>query len=57
MPSPFPGMDPWLEDSGVFPDLHSSLIFLLREALNATMPDGYVATASHLVWVDPELRR
>jgi hypothetical protein len=50
-------MDPWLEASGVFPDLHNSLIFLIREALNAAMPDAYVATSSHLVWVDPELRR
>ncbi len=57
MPSPFPGMDPWLEASGVFPDLHSTLITYMREALNAVMPDGYVATSSHLVWVDPELRR
>ncbi len=57
MPSPFPGMDPWLEDSGVFPDLHSTLITYLREALNAAMPPGYVATSSHLVWVDAELRR
>ena len=57
MPSPFPGMDPWLEGSGVFPDLHSSLIFLIRESLNASMPEQYVATSSHLVWVDPEPRR
>ena len=57
MPSPFPGMDPWLEAPGVFPDLHSALVIYMREALNAAMPDGYVATSSHLVWVDPELRR
>jgi len=50
-------MDPWLEDSGMYPDLHTSLIFLIREALNLVMPDGYVATSSHLVWVDPALRR
>jgi hypothetical protein len=57
MPSPFPGMDPWLEAAGVFPDLRSTLITYMRESLNAAMPDGYVATSSHLVWVDPELRR
>ncbi len=28
MPSPFPGMDPWLEDEEVFPDLHESLSVL-----------------------------
>lgn len=57
MPSPFPGMDPWLEDEEVFPDLHESLIFLLKEALNASLPAGYVATTKNRVWVDAELRR
>src|SRR5204863_3767117 len=57
MPSPFPGMDPWLEDEEVFPDLHDSLIFLLKEAVNAVLPPGYVATSKNKVWVDDELRR
>ena len=54
MPSPFPGMDPWLEDRGVFPDLHESLIFLLKQAINASLPPGYVATSKNRVWVDEE---
>ncbi len=57
MPSPFPGMDPWLEGEEVFPDLHESLIFLLKEAVNAALPPGYVATTKNKVWVDDELRR
>jgi hypothetical protein len=57
MPSPFPGMDPWLEDAEVFRDVHSSLIFLLRKAVNAVLPRGYVARGTQLVWVDPELKR
>jgi Protein of unknown function (DUF4058) len=57
MPSPFPGMDPWLEDEDVFPDLHDSLIFLLKESINAALPAGYVATSKNRVWVDDELRR
>lgn len=57
MPSPFPGMDPWLEGDQVFPDLHESLIFLLKEAVNAVLPPGYVATSKNRVWVDDELRR
>ncbi|MBN9517635.1 DUF4058 family protein, partial [bacterium] len=56
MPSPFPGMDPWLEGT-VFGDLHDSLITYIREALNAVLPDGYVASTSQLVWVDDALRR
>ncbi|AMV27826.1 hypothetical protein VT84_25715 [Gemmata sp. SH-PL17] len=57
MPSPFPGMDPWLEGEEVFPDLHDSLIFLLKEAINTALPPGYVATSRNRVWVDDELRR
>jgi hypothetical protein len=57
MPSPFPGMDPWLEDEEFFRDLHHSLIYLLREALNAVLPRGYVAKTAELVWIDDELRR
>ena len=33
MPSPFPGMDPYLESPDWFPDLHGSLITHMKEAL------------------------
>ena len=57
MPSPFPGMDPWLEHPEVFPDLHTSLIIFLKEVINEQLPNEYYATSTKLVWVDPELRR
>ncbi len=57
MPSPFPGMDPWLEGEQTFPDLHDGLTYLLKEAINAVLPQGYVATTKNRVWVDDELRR
>lgn len=57
MPSPFPGMDPWLEAPDLFPGLHDALIQRIKEALNEAMPPGYVATLKHIVWVDPDLRR
>ncbi len=57
MPSPFPGMDPWLEDPAVFPDLHDSLIFLLKKALNARLPAGYAAMINTIVWTEDEQRR
>jgi len=57
MPSPFPGMDPWLEDPDIFPDLHDSLIFLMKEALNAVLPPGYVAISNRLVWTEEDQRR
>ena len=56
MPSPFPGMDPWLEDPNVFPDLHDSLIVYLKEAINATLPPGYFAAITTIVWVDDQQR-
>ncbi len=57
MPSPFPGMDPWLEDPAIFPDLHDALIIYLRDALNAALPEPYVASAATRVWIDDgELR-
>ena len=31
MPSPFPGMDPWLEAPRIWPDVHNSLIAALRD--------------------------
>ncbi len=52
MPSPFPGMDPWLEAPDLFPDLHATIIALLRESLNARMPAGYVALGNYLVWTE-----
>jgi hypothetical protein len=57
MPSPFPGMDPWLEAPDLFPALHERMTVAITDALNAAMPPGYVATLKHSVWVDPELRR
>ena len=57
MPSPFPGMDPWLENPNDWGDVHSTLIVLIREAVNAKLPDGYYAKAEHIVWVDPESTR
>ena len=54
MPSPFPGMDPYLEDREIFPNLHHSLIFLMMEVLNHALPRGYVAGSATRVWVDRE---
>lgn len=57
MPSPFPGMDPWLEGEETFPNLHERLIISMQDALNEALPPGYVATSKNRVWVDDELRR
>jgi hypothetical protein len=33
MPSPFPGMDPFLEQPGLWPDVHNSLVAAIRDSL------------------------
>lgn len=43
MPSPFPGMDPWLEAADIWPDFHDSFASEIRGALNATLPAPYYA--------------
>jgi len=43
MPSPFPGMDPFLEIAGDWRDFHSAFISYARQALNEHLPEDYVA--------------
>lgn len=57
MPSPFPGMDPWLERPMVFPTLHNNLITYLQAALKRLLPRGYIAAGANRVYVDPQLKR
>jgi hypothetical protein len=52
MPSPFLGMDPWLESRAIFPDLHNSFIAYLREALNAVLPPPYFAAIASRVVIE-----
>lgn len=43
MPSPFPGMDLYLEDPQLWPDFHDGLTAAIRDRLNATLPVGFFA--------------
>ncbi len=43
MPSPFPGMDPYLEAPHIWPDLHDALAAEIRGELNRTLPSPYYA--------------
>lgn len=52
MPSPFPGMDPWLEQPGVFPGFHNRYITYLSEALNAVLPPPYFADIANRVMIE-----
>lgn len=43
MPSPFPGMDPYLEERSLWPDVHSTLISYIRESLQPQVRPKYIA--------------
>lgn len=49
MPSPFPGMNPYLEQKSVWWDFHNSFLTALRDDLAAAVdPDYYVALGEHI---------
>jgi hypothetical protein len=49
VPSPFPGMNPYLEQEDVWQDFHQSFIPLIREALSEQVRPGYfVMIEEHL---------
>ena len=43
MPSPFPGMDPYIEQSKIWPDFHNSLADEIRARLNRRIRPAYFA--------------
>lgn len=49
MPSPFPGMDPYLEDSGRWPDFHARFLTYWCDAINDLLPGRYVASLNERV--------
>ena len=52
MPSPFPGMDPYLERRPIWPDFHNRFIALLSEAMNAVLPAPLFASIGNRVYVE-----
>ncbi len=57
MPSPFPGMDPYLEHPEFFPGLHNRLIVELSNELQAALPPAYYAEIGSRVWIEYPDRR
>ena len=51
MPSPFPGMDPYLETAEVWRDFHHAYITALRAELVRRLPDRYVARVEENVYI------
>ena len=54
MPSPFPGMNPYLEAAGVWQDFHSAFLPAMREAIaEQVAPDYFVSLEEHLYISEP----
>nr|WP_044201114.1 DUF4058 family protein [Oscillochloris trichoides] len=54
MPTPFPGMDPWLEHPIIWPDVHNRLIVALAESLAPPLrPRYYVAIEERTYLIEP----
>ena len=51
MPSPFPGMDPWLEHPALWPDVHRNLISFCQESLVAAVGPKYYVRGEERVYI------
>src|SRR5438094_8161108 len=54
MKSPFPGMDPYLEDPAFWPDFHATFIVCWRERIADALPDNYEVRIFEHVFVVEE---
>ena len=51
MPSPFPGMDPYLERRNVWPDVHSALIVATRDTLAPQVAPAYYVAIEQRMYI------
>ncbi len=54
MPSPFPGMDPYLEEPGLWPDVHARLIAVSSEILGQALRPKYYVRIKQRVYISDE---
>ena len=52
MPSPFPGMEPYLESRTLWPDVHNAFIVYLRAVINRQLPPGFSARVEERLVVE-----
>lgn len=52
MPSPFPGMDPFLEAPEFFPGFHKRFMVFLEEKLQKALPRPYFANTGERIWIE-----
>ena len=51
MPSPFPGMDPYLEHPFIWPGLHNRLIVAIADEISAQVSQRYYVDIEQRVYV------
>lgn len=51
MPSPFPGMDPYLEKPALWGGVRDGLVNAIRAQLNAVLPEAYVADVEERLYI------
>lgn len=51
MPSPFPGMNPYLEQPGVWHDFHQAFIAVIRNALTRQIRPNYIAMIDDHIYI------
>ena len=56
MPSPFPGMDPYIESDGMWGDFHLNMLSAMRGQLNARQPRCYRAEIAYCPPTSPRIR-
>src|SRR5437879_3427090 len=54
MPSPFPGMDPYLESPVIWPDFHHGMISGIQAAVNPHLRPRYVARVELRVYISDD---
>src|SRR3954462_8219694 len=54
MPSPFPGMDPYLEDPEIWSGVHASILSVIQERLAPALRPRYVVRFEERVYVTGE---
>src|SRR3954467_10239550 len=51
MPSPFPGMNPWLEQEGLWQDFHTKLLVAVSERLVPQVGPNYFVLLEHQIYI------
>src|SRR5437667_7035914 len=54
MPSPFPGMDQYLETPELWPDVHHAVISQIQKALNPSLRPRYVARVELRIYISDD---